>query len=222
MRERRHPFQMGWWRRYLPFAGGFLVVATLLAIIQFNQSSPVGPAAIERTQKLNPAKTGDSKAELPSKATKEEKPETNLSPVEKFVKSESPRIGRPDPDPAKSHARLKAVAKSLGRKDIDALKRTALNTSLNNDRRFLSVYLLAISGNQAASSALMSVALAPLSIQDTTSIHYAEELMIRTQALEGLARQEPGALRKVLSHQDNAFLADQTKRLLKEQNKAKR
>lgn len=223
MRERRYPFQTGWWRRFLPFVGGFLLVATLLMIGHFNERTPTAPARLGNSGKVNISAREDGGTTRPSpKPAEEESSEKDLSPVERFVKSESLKIGRPDPNPARSHARLKAVAKGLGRKDMDLLKRSALNTSLNNDRRFLSVYLLAISENPTATSALMSVALAPMSIQDSTSVHYAEELMIRTQALEGLARQDRGALRRALSHQDNSFLADQTRRLLREQNKAKR
>jgi len=149
-----------------------------------------------------------------------------LSPVERFVNMESQKVGRPDPNPTKSFERLKAVARSLGPKDIEALKHTALNNELENDRRFLSVYVLALAETETAAPALMSIALDPLTIQDMSSRLYAEELMIRTQALEGLANYQPsrgtGPLQKYLEKQDNAFLADQARRLVRERNKARR
>jgi hypothetical protein len=221
MMERRHPFQTGWWRRFLPFVGGFLMVATLvLAIFLKIQSAQVPDPqsnVVQPNSKFEALKAADQAKSKNAKVIAEAN--EKLSPVEKFVRTESLKVGHADPNPSQTHSRLRAVARGLGRMDIDSLKRTALNTSMGNDRRFLSVYLMAISEKAATAPALLSVALTPLSIQDISSRHYAEELMIRTQALEGLGRQQPGALREFLKRQDNAFLADQARRILNEKKR---
>ena len=222
MFAKRFGFHPGWWRRYLPFAAGFLVVATVLTASYFKRTEPQSlahtPRAREPQSVTSTARARPSNGELNGSARQDLK-ERALSPVEKFVRSESLRVGQADPDPVKTHARLRSVARSLGRRDLETLKHSALNTSIGNDRRFLSVYLLAISDNAQAVPALLNIALAPMSIQDSTSVHYAEELMIRTQALEGMARQGPESLGKFLSHQDNSFLADQARRLLRERKR---
>jgi hypothetical protein len=240
MSEGRHPFQNGWWRRYLPFAAGFLAAATLLLALSLKiQSYWFSPATYRTAQG---AAAGDLKVtgggvraagseqdrsnsapaqapapdERPARPPIDEKELARLTPVEKFVYSESLKIGRADPSPERTHRKLKAVARGLGRLDMENLKIAALNTAFDNDRRFMSVFLLALSEKDAAAPALLSIALTPLSIQDTGSRLYAEELMIRTQALEGLGAARPGTLKDFLRKQDNAFLADQARRLLRE------
>ena len=209
-----------WWRRFLPFVAGFLAISLLILALATKPTTSPPVVAGQR----GPAQT---KIE-PKKRVKTLTPEElkKLSPVERFVNSESLNVGRPDTNPKRSFERLKAVAKSLRSKDIDTLKHTALNNELDNDRRFLSVYILALAETAAVAPALMSIALDPLTIQDMSSQRYAEELMIRTQALEGLANYQPasghGPLQKYLEKQDNAFLADQARRLVRERNKAQR
>ncbi len=222
MRVRRYGFQPGWWRRYLPFAGGFGIVATVLIASYLNNRVPIVPARRlvdqEAISRINSNATRTQWREI----KKSYAAEKNLSPVEKFVRMESLKVGQADPDPSKTHARLRAVARGLGKKDLDTLQRSAMNTSLGNDRRFLSVYLLALSENAQSAPALLGIALAPMTIQDSTSVHYAEELMIRTQALEGMARQNPETLKKFLANQDNSFLAEQARRLLREKKQSAR
>lgn len=212
MRFRPSPFQSGW-RRFLPFIGGFLVAATVIIGLNLKNTSPLPAATAPDTHSAKPA---SHRPQLVSKPVRPGRETEKLSAVEKFVRAESLRVGRADSHPDQTHARLKAVAKSLGRSDTEALRLGALNTAYDGDRRFLSVYLLALAESSASVSALLSVALGPLSIQDVSSRQYAEELMIRTQALEGLANQRPAALRHFLARQDNAFLADQARRLLHE------
>src|SRR5688572_9118541 len=143
MGERRYPFQSGWWRRYLPFVGGFFVAGTLLMAGYFRHRAP--PAL--PTHRLNLSALPQN-ATPPAAPSGQRRPaaasEKSLSPIEKFVRVESLKVGRPDPDPSKTHARLKAVARGLGRQDMSLLRKAALDSSLENDRRFMSVYLLTL------------------------------------------------------------------------------
>ncbi|MGE0762305.1 MAG: hypothetical protein AB7N80_03395 [Bdellovibrionales bacterium] len=214
-----------WWRRFLPLIAGFLMVGVLILAVATKPKLPPRQEERQPAAQSAAALKSNSKRTAQSK-TKTMVDESRLSPIEKFVYHESQKVGRPDPDPKRSFERLKAVAHGLKRMDIESLKRTALNNDLDNDHRFLSVYLLALARNQDAAPALLGIALDPLTVQDMSSPLYAEELMIRTQALEGLANyqpaQGPGPLQRYLQKQDNSFLADQARRLLKERSKNRR
>lgn len=201
-------------QRTLPLLVGFAVIAILTFVMA---TKPRPPAeVVPELAAREPA------ASIPAEeTTPTENPEVSkLTPIERFVHQESLKVGKADPTPDETYQRLRRVAKSLRKDDIQSLKRDALNQELENDRRFLSVYLLALNSSPSAVPALLAVALEPLSIQDISSRLYAEELMIRTQALEGLSqvsdsRARGGALENFLKRQDNAFLADQAMRLLK-------
>lgn len=212
-----------WWRRVLPLLAGFLLVGLLVFTVATKPK--LKSNSVPSTSETSPSsskKTKDTSAFSPAPTEDLE----HLSAVEKFVAGESLKVGKPDSNPQKSFEKLQAVARGLKRMDVENLKKTALNNELNNDRRFMSVYLLTLADNASTAPALMSIALDPLTIQDMSSRLYAEELMIRTQALQGLAKYQPnegeGPLHQYLQKQDNSFLADQARRLLNEKMKRSR
>lgn len=221
-------------RKFYPLILGFLITAILIFAIATkpkpepevknkltvqdpDNSLPQGSNLIDKSD-LN------SKKNAVASQIQIESPPDSLSPVEKFVYIESQKLRKPDPNPNHTYSRLKRLAESLKIKDIDSLKSTALDPSLNNDRRFMSVYLLSLNQKDIVLPALMSIALDSVIVSESQPQIYAEELMLRTQALIGIAHfQAPigtGPLHSYLRKQDNAFLADQAKRLLKERQAA--
>lgn len=205
---------------------GFALVAGLFLMIFRNGTEQVSraPATLEKeesTSAVTDSEQNPTEAVTTTSAKATLSPnDASLTPVERFIRQESVRVGKPDPDPMSTQKKLKAVAESLKKMDIQNLKRAALDHSLNNDQRFLSAYILSLSSSAETKSALFSIASDPLTVQDISSRLYAEELMIRTQALEGLAKHQPrtgrGPLDDFLARQDNSFLADQARRVLQE------
>lgn len=213
-------------RRLLPMVGGFSAVALLVFIFNRSDSNKIDSNLNRLANQAEVHSQGGS----PNQAdTANPKPSSNPDPnratnsnppsaIEKFIHSESLKVGRTDSDPDRSFRRLKSVARRLKSMDMATLKRTALNLELNNDQRFLAVYLLSLAESALALPALNEIALAPIKETDTASRLYAEELVVRTQALEGLANvaEGRGLLNDYTFRQDNAFLSDQARRLLRE------
>ncbi len=211
-------------RRALFFLSGFALVAGIVFSI-FKDGESISTVSESKQDKKESSVADRSptqyKASEPvTAASPQGKTAQNLTPVERFIQQESARVGKPDPDPISTQRKLKALAESLKRLDIQSLKRAALDHSLNNDQRFLSAYILSLSSSPDTKAALFSIASDPLTVQDISSRVYAEELMIRTQALEGLSKHQPrtgrGPIDDFLARQDNSFLADQARRILQE------
>ncbi|MBX7231134.1 MAG: hypothetical protein K1X29_03510 [Bdellovibrionales bacterium] len=210
---------------------GFLLITSLTTRTKSKNKVYEGELAPSKlkmvTKRVTPESSEDSqnKDVLPQDLSKEKgtvKSSDLDSPMARFVKMESLRVGTPDENPKQSFKRLKSVASGLNNNDVENLKNISLDRKYNNEQRFLSVYLLALAENPQVAGALMSVALDPLETKDKSSPTYAEELMIRTQALEGIAKVDPrgrkSRLAEFLKKQDNAFLAEQAKRLIREKH----
>ncbi|MCB0367403.1 MAG: hypothetical protein H6624_00705 [Bdellovibrionaceae bacterium] len=141
---------------------------------------------------------------------------TSALALNEFVKKEATLVGQPDQDPQETLLRLKTVAGQLGQEQFERLKALALDLSLPGDERFLSAYLLSLNQTEASMSSLKSLALAPLPKSKMDARLYDQEIMIRGQALEGLAQSTKAKehLTDFLRHQDNVPLAEHAQRLI--------
>ncbi|MCB0386646.1 MAG: hypothetical protein KDD43_14735 [Bdellovibrionales bacterium] len=133
------------------------------------------------------------------------------------MKKEATLVGQADQDPQVTLLRLKTVASQLGMDQFEKLKSLALDLSLGGDERFLSAYLLSLNGSEASMASLKGLALAPLPEKKMDSRLYDQEIMIRGQALEGLAQSTKANehLSEFLRRQDNVPLAEHAQRLLR-------
>lgn len=197
----------------------FFIVLALVVFKFFSQSE----TSISAVNQKQPKRVGAISRTAESSTESTRNPATQTTdadlPIERFVAKESLKVGRADPNPEQTFSRLKLLATRLKKDDVDLLKKMAVNTQFNNDQRFLSVYLLSLSNNPQVTPALLGIALEPVAMQDQTSSYFAEELMIRTQALEGITQTDragaPRYLQTYLARQNNSFLADQARRLLR-------
>lgn len=115
------------------------------------------------------------------------------------------------PDEVQKH--LKDLAGQMKEEQVEVLKEKALNTTLNGDERFLSVYVLGESPLQMAQESLEQIASAPIPKLHDSRMTVQEEI-IRGQAIESL--REPDRLKRVLASAiaDNKFLMDRAHRTL--------
>lgn len=212
-----------WGRRWVaPILGGFAIV--LSAILALQGPTPrVSTPEVPNWKLSSP--TSQTQSEDASVHSHQDSPqEKSITPIERFIASESQRIGKPDPSPDESFKRLKAVARKLKRYDFQSLKLVSLNKDLETDQRFLATYVLALADQPAALDPLLQIATAQMPDADPSSPQYAEELALRTQALEGLAkfhRADRPVLTQFLAKEENSFLVQQARRLIKERRRSK-
>lgn len=140
--------------------------------------------------------------------------------VQVFLQNEAQRIGHIDPEPERTLLRLKDFAQKLGPDEFVTLSRAALNIQLGGDMRFLAVYLMSLAEGSGAVPPLMTVAEAPLPKVRMDSRLYDQEILIRTQALEGIARRDSVQIRRrrlqeYILRQGNVSLVGQAHRLLR-------
>ena len=121
-------------------------------------------------------------------------PET--SNLQQWLKMEGALVGHPDPHPAQTIARLRAKAAQLQPKDLDNLKRTVMTRSAGADERFLAIYMLGLAGG-SATEALKDVSFASIPGLPSDRQH-AEEVILRTQAIEALVQKLPLAEARAL------------------------
>ena len=138
---------MYWWRKYFGLIFGFVSVAAIILAVA---TKPKPPPSFEGATESGVSESNKGHSFMSTLAQKTDSPKEPKSAIEKFVQMESLKIGRPDPDPQKSYRKLFAVAHALGANDIEDLKLSALNEQLNNDQRFLSVYLLSLAKPSSA------------------------------------------------------------------------
>ena len=139
--------------------------------------------------------------------------------VEEFIHQEARAMGKTDQTPTTTKERLQTIADRLEKRDLTQLLKLAIDFKRNGDERFLSVYLMSLSQHPQAAATLMGVALTPFPQQKLDPRLYDQEVVIRSQALEGIARQKPPEksrqhLKKFLASQNNVPLAHQAQRLL--------
>ena len=134
-----------------------------------------------------------------------------------LVQQETLAMGRTDANPQGTLERLIQIAAQLQPRDFETLMAMALNISRGGDERFLATYLMSLSRQDWAAPLLKVVALTPLPDQKLDARLYDQEVMIRAQALEGLAHSNQGRdhLTDFLRHQDNVSLAQHAQRLLR-------
>jgi hypothetical protein len=135
-----------------------------------------------------------------------------------WLKDEAARMGRVDPDPARTLKRLKQHAQGLTARELQLLKDTALDRSMDGDQRFLSVYTIGLARSRSALSLLMDISRTriPPTANDRA---YSDEVMIRSQALEAAAKRLPRAeavhyLRDILKNTSDPVLARRAGQLL--------
>lgn len=128
-----------------------------------------------------------------------------------LVKSEAETMSSLVADPEDIQQRLRELAAKMQESDVSLLQENALNTQLNGDHRFLSVYLLGESTLEIAQKSLEEIASAPIPKLSEARLINQEEIL-RGQAVESLRK--PERLKRVLSHIDNEFITDRAQRNL--------
>jgi hypothetical protein len=128
-----------------------------------------------------------------------------------MIHKEAESISRLNDRPEEVQQRLKELADQVKEEQVGVLQEKALDTQLNGDERFLSVYILGESRLQKAQQSLEQIAAAPIPSLHESRLTTQEEI-IRGQAIESL--REPASLKRVLAQADNKFLADRAQRTL--------
>lgn len=105
--------------------------------------------------------------------------------VKAFLQRESNLVGNTDSKPTESLERLKRQALLLEEADFSYLLKEVLNSQLEGDRRFLSVYLLSLSQNIKAKSYLEEIISTPIKKEKIAQHLYEQELVIKMKAVEG-------------------------------------
>lgn len=128
-----------------------------------------------------------------------------------LVQREAETISQLNDHPDEVQKRLKELAGQMQEADVILLQKSALNTSLNGDERFLSVYILGESTLAKAQESLEAIAATPIPAMKEARLTNQEEIL-RVQAVESL--RETDSLKRVLSQTDNSFISDRAQRNL--------
>lgn len=129
----------------------------------------------------------------------------------KMVQKEAETISQLNNHPDEVQKRLRELAGQMQDADVALLQKSALNTSLNGDERFLSVYILGESTLEKAQESLETIAATPIPAMKEARLTTQEEIL-RVQAVESL--READSLKRVLSRTDNSFISDRAQRNL--------
>ena len=129
----------------------------------------------------------------------------------KMVQKEVETISQLNDHPDDVQKRLKDLAAQMQEGDIATLQKSALNTSLGGDERFLSVYILGESSLAKAQESLEAIATTPVPSMQEARLTSQEEIL-RVQAVESLRQVE--SLKRVLSQTENTFISDRAQRTL--------
>jgi len=140
--------------------------------------------------------------------TVESKETKNFSDM---IEKEAASVSQLNDRPEEVEQRLKDLAARMKDEDVSVLQEKALNTNLNGDERFLSVYILGESSLGKAQESLERIAETPLPKMQDSRLMNQEEIL-RGQAIESL--REPESIKRVLTRADNKFLADRAQRTL--------
>lgn len=183
----------------------------IVSIQDIAPGAPVGTRSNVMDVHPDPVKS------VPSEATKANPGEA--SSVIEFVEQESLRVGQTDSNPEQTQQRLNEFADQLSPGQAQTLFQTSLDQKISGDQRFLSAYILSLSDQTHVFDALDRLATAPISISPKEAPRlYEQEVMIRTQALEGLASlpkdQALAALSSYLDKIQEPLLIRHTQRLI--------
>jgi len=142
-------------------------------------------------------------------------------PVKDFLKNEATLVGKIDSDPNASERKIIDYAQTLAPSDFAYLKDSALDTKQSGDERFLSVYILTKAAISNVTEELSAIANAPMPNGKIDGRIYDQEVLIRAQALEGLASNKnkslaENQLRQYIAKQNDVSLIAHAKRLLEE------
>ncbi|MGZ3743512.1 MAG: hypothetical protein ACXWRE_07855 [Pseudobdellovibrionaceae bacterium] len=164
---------------------------------------------------VHPSATAASESAAPSSAVAAKavvvKPASASQEFVALVQTEATAMSQLNDHPEEVQKRLRDLADKMQEADVPALQATALNTSLNGDQRFLSVYILGESSLPKAQESLESIASAPIPAMHEARLTNQEEI-IRGQAVESL--RQPERLKRVLAQVDNTFITDRAQRNL--------
>jgi hypothetical protein len=186
---------------------GILIVMLLIAVgiayrylSDIEKNAPTIPVsaqlAVAKGEKLKPDPVAAAK---------------NKKTFAEMIHKESESISQLNEHPEEVQHRLKELADQVQEDHVVVLKEKALDTSLNGDERFLSVYILGESRLPKAQEILEQIADTPIPHSKESRLTAQEEI-IRGQAIESL--REPASLRRVLERADNKFLTDRAQRTL--------
>lgn len=168
--------------RVLAFLGGVFVLYWLLAsdppVKEPLAFDPVKPSLI---QVLNPPYA----VEPPSPVLREPATPAKELDLEEWLHQEAAKIGQIDKKGAATEHRLVQKVAKFKLSDLRQLKTIALDTQKMGDERFLAVYLLGLSDSPSATPLLKDISLAEIR-EGLGDREKTDEVLIRTQALEGL------------------------------------
>lgn len=198
---------------------GVALAGILLAAFYF--SGPQEPEAVKAPEAkatepvTKPAMAPGKPAPAPAPADPE-KENAFLTRLQK----ETWRIGQIDEDPEKTERELTDWAKALPSEELRLLSRTALDTELEPDQRFLAVDLLGRAGTFEAGELLVEVATAPLGIEFASDYQHSAsaefEVLLREQAVDSIAElpkeRAEKALSKTLTRVNRTTLIDRIQR----------
>ncbi|HEY8271380.1 MAG TPA: hypothetical protein VIG33_10875 [Pseudobdellovibrionaceae bacterium] len=171
---------------------------------------------IESSSTSNPPSVTTLESAAPASATATAKgaggkPAFAVGEFVALVKNEAVAMSQLNDHPEEVEKRLKDLAEKMQEADVPELQATALNTSLNGDQRFLSVYILGESSLPKAQESLETIATAPIPTMSEARLTNQEEI-IRSQAVESL--RQPESLKRVLAQVNNSFVVDRAQRSL--------
>lgn len=137
-----------------------------------------------------------------------------------LYEKESARVGKVDPDPKATEARLREAAKDLKPEEISWLEGQASDARTMMDARFFAVYLLGLSQQEASIGSLSRIALSEVPPSKNERL-FIENRALRASAVEGMCTPEnckqPLAREKLLevvANQRDEWIRDRANRCL--------
>lgn len=136
------------------------------------------------------------------------------------LQKETWRIGQIDENPEKTERELTEWARSLPPEELRLLGRTARDTELEPDQRFLAVDLLGRAGTAEAGELLVDIATSPLGVEFASDYQHSAaaefEVLLREQAVDSIAElpkeRAEKSLDKVLTRVNRTTLIDRIQR----------
>lgn len=203
--------------RFFALFGGLFVLYWLLASDPPNKEElafdPVTPSLV---QVLDPPYARETP---PSPVLREPAVAKKEVPLAEWLKLEAQKIGRTDNQPAATKARLKQKAGQLKLGELRELRSLALNREVSGDERFLAAYLLGLSDSPSSVALLKEVSLSEIPEELNDRVR-SDEILVRTQALEGLVQklhsaEAEGVLLQILERTSDPMMARHIQFLLK-------
>lgn len=148
------------------------------------------------------------------------KPEAIKNQTMKWVQQYSREIGQIQNDPVAAELRMRAVAQSLNQNDFAQLEKIILDTSLNQDDRFVALTLLSWSKDSTVAETLVDIATTPFDSILNPNQKGDFEKILRMSAVEGLGEiplqpyQREEYLNQILEKSELEPVADRAMRSL--------